>query len=1646
MPNKLDLQPVLDLEPVDDRNILPLEEVQKQNDFAYNNMQKADSTPDEMKRIYDASYWLGISSDTAINDTKAVIPSMSALDLTVGQKIKRWFAGEGEDYTPIGIQEQVDYWTKKIGRPVVRTFLKHSFGRMLQTPDVGFAILKKSMPDLFNEDNEYSNLTLEQAMDRAMDYNPSGFVKSIGDISEFIGGYKTASAMLKPNIPQGTAIKYRIPSVWQKANMASLTAGLSKTGRELSKFTADQIDPSTDYQYEGALGVLKDMGIMYGFSVASSLAGFGLSKVADTTIGKNIVEAYDKAILDFTKNYPKFADKIRPLPIEEYQNKANEWIKNRTNITPENFTPEQELMSRHFAREWQKNDFRTWNNYVKNPTVDIVYAKEKPADIQIKGFLPNTVSPIEPVMPPMQTDLEKTSQSATIPAMTEKQAARDNISPQDTAEAGKGIDTKIYKEGDSVKTGEAVTLTYVTSKTKRPNMGKRFAQDIEPKGEYMNYSSLKFEPPANSETGNITFQNPLVIEHKTTTHGGWKTDLSSMYGGKKGTKLTEAIKADGYDGIITTSQVQNQGKTVTITQEIINLNGTKQQSSFNPPAPDAGQLSPEQLTQGEKPVELPEMQRKRLIKETTENIQNNDIYLTEINAIEQQTLEIDVGTYYVPKNLRGEVEGIVGKGRKTALQRMFTFDSAVGAIDWSLAARDYEAGKEIDIGEFVSRVKNAYESKQTKGKLNIEALDKARRSGDIGIELEANKLEWLQNGLTTNEINNNIIKWAKDYDISENDIQGELITSEAGIELSSSEQADVIQQEKKMRSKIAILAANKGMAQSALSDLKLKYGGQRKLIGKRKNIGLDKLDDIYEAIKKIRPKRVDYKQVITKKTEKQIDTLKNNLFVKGQMTDVAWQDILNRETKGIEPKYINAKKFITQPQGRAILRRIHNIATLLKLTNGYEAALNNDPDLRNIVNNLNKTIYIEPDPKDPHFLQSMRYYSMNMQKKTGAPFYQVFQALTDIHSENHMSLMAEMQQLKTAVGEDIYEKIVKDEVSLKRVADYIDSKSHLENKPESPKDITDSERKVAQVIENILKNRELDARIGKFLRWYEMEMPLAGDGAIADFQPNEKSIRKAVDIYDTQGLDELVEYLKTQTWGVIKSGYDPKEMILRKIQQYKIPMRAIGKSHIKISESIEYQPQEKNIIQRLASYLKQMNNITRMLPMINAFVQLAEDNADKFDNWENSSKKVLGVNVPVSGVKTNIELYLNELKGYNIDTHPLMIWANKIYSQIAQSVLENSPTIFLYNLFEELAFSPDKTLSFVAKTEGFELTPEDEAYLETYVQQQRALMEEFYLINEEPLFEWLKPLNELAKYISLTSHSDVASRTMGFYGKMYQIKQAFKNAETPEQMMSLAKFDDFQPIEQKQAIAILAKDGMDAMARYLARCYVANTHFLYSRSQRSPVEMGSIGKVGGNLLLFPRAYTEKLVNAAKVVMDDKATDEARLRNSKIIVATIVGGIVVGSVISKITGIDTNPYNPLNIINFRFGGLYSGGLNTLADLYSATTELAYADGKRRNQLLNQIAVLIPKTAGLLIPFYNHTIRTLEAVADTKYIDRQILRRIREVLDEDYKMRPNAYKFNDKGLINKMQYVIFGRMADKKEENKKGNTGVTRIIEN
>lgn len=203
---------------------------------------------------------------------------------TTIQKIKYWFIGKPEDrrYLPPDADriEKIDHILRTVSDVPLRTFLKFGKGMQLNVPDLAWAIVKRVTPDRWWVE-EVKNMNLDQAMDWAAGYNPSGFAEVTGEVAEFMGRLRTARGIsegITGPPPEGLG-------VLGKAAETAKIFGIAAIGGEVTKGFAEAIDEA-EYGYRGGVGIVTDMAIGAILSIAHSGIGGIWSKLKPTEQAK----------------------------------------------------------------------------------------------------------------------------------------------------------------------------------------------------------------------------------------------------------------------------------------------------------------------------------------------------------------------------------------------------------------------------------------------------------------------------------------------------------------------------------------------------------------------------------------------------------------------------------------------------------------------------------------------------------------------------------------------------------------------------------------------------------------------------------------------------------------------------------------------------------------------------------------------------------------------------------------------------------------------------------------------------------------------------------------------------------------------------------------------------------------------------------------------------------------------------------------------------------------------------------------------------------------------------------------------------------------------------------------------------------------
>lgn len=189
-----------------------------------------------------------------------------------------------------------------------------------------------------------------------------------------------------------------------------------------------------------------------------------------------------------------------------------------------------------------------------------------------------------------------------------------------------------------------------------------------------------------------------------------------------------------------------------------------------PQAPVAEEILPEQE---EGPIEVVSFDKKidRKAKDRIrQDIENDPVFEIESEAQDVRKREIDVGVYFVPENLRGEVNKAIEND--PSLRFNVTFTRSPGVPEFSEAVQEgflQRAGDVtdtiLDISEFLDRVSEAKKSRKKIGGVSEVVIDKMIASPDPFSQINAVRHQMASEGFTASEINEAVQDIADEFDI-----------------------------------------------------------------------------------------------------------------------------------------------------------------------------------------------------------------------------------------------------------------------------------------------------------------------------------------------------------------------------------------------------------------------------------------------------------------------------------------------------------------------------------------------------------------------------------------------------------------------------------------------------------------------------------------------------------------------------------------------------------------------------------------------------------------------------------------------------------------------------------------------------------------
>lgn len=823
----------------------------------------------------------------------------------------------------------------------------------------------------------------------------------------------------------------------------------------------------------------------------------------------------------------------------------------------------------------------------------------------------------------------------------------------------------------------------------------------------------------------------------------------------------------------------------------------------------------------------------------------------------------------------------------------------------------------------------------------------------------------------------------------------------------------------KLRQTIMAWARYKGIPKTQLTKITSSISGRRHL----SVVPQEQLVKILDKVREFRPVRIGGKTVVTPKTETKLHSLKDTLVKEGLLSEEAYQNLKSRLNL-LTDRYVRHDLFITERDAKALIRAMNDEAEVgyAAIQAGDAKVLEAHPDIARRIKDIEARIekqgqvYFQGKPATASIFKDMRFYTEDLEIRTGKPFKHIWDLANNRHLENRIFFVDLLKELRTATP--AFTKIVNDKDALQRISDYIAAKNNW-LKVKSPADIRPEEITLANKIEQLLMDRIPDYRYQRFLHFYHQSEGNV-DIIIKEIpDAPRKSVQIAINIYESKGPIALKSYLDKQTWGVIESGFEPHYVVNPKLAMKRMRRVAFPTGRFQARTTVEFDRMDKDIISRTKTYLRQIIGMN-LKPYVRQIERIYADAIPQLKNPRQVNKA--------------LSSSLNEMMGYIEEGGLMYRFLVRFASQAYTAIFGTYPHLPFRNLFQNLAFHPDR--SCLVDPRNRPLAPQDHLYYETYITQMEAIPRDLMLAYEGGL-PGLGRINRFSRRLNLYGKSDSKANrpwcNWGSFNKAHRALTQYLKDDNLDKFINNSGMNDLTLMQQRDILLLLkrevvsykapqlrAVDGGRAAIREIAREITNNVHFLYDRSQRAPIEMAGMGRIFGSLLVFPRSFGQRmLLQLLRLKPGSGATGAMRRRAMKIIIGNILAGIAVGEIYQRITGKKRNPYNPLNVLGWTPGGLAVG---VAVDLGKAIGDMLMALGGDKDAL-SRLPGEIARLGDAMIPFYYAIMNALEALTDKEYIDRLALRKIRELFDKSYTVNESFYD-KERDIWAAIIHAMFG----------------------
>lgn len=649
----------------------------------------------------------------------------------------------------------------------------------------------------------------------------------------------------------------------------------------------------------------------------------------------------------------------------------------------------------------------------------------------------------------------------------------------------------------------------------------------------------------------------------------------------------------------------------------------------------------------------------------------------------------------------------------------------------------------------------------------------------------------------------------------------------------------------------------------------------------------------------------------------------------------------------------------------------------------------------------------------------MRYYFQFLEEDTGQPFYALFKRAEFAHGAARIA----GEKFLVRIGEDPrFDRIRMDEAALVRVTEEINSRDPTQTVI-SPEGLTENERLLADVIEAIYQEYQPKIRYLRFMDTDNTETALKEEFPDAP----EVELMQAYELRKKDDLDGLWNFLQTCSWGVRESGYDPWIVTNLDLFSRKVKFSTLrGKGRLMRREGVDLPElrMHKNVLQRLASYIKMIEAQWELQPEFEAINSLWAEVGDKYNNAEE--------------VKSVLMLWKDEMQGILVKNSLFDRALRRVWRQ-AMSAIFLHPWMAFRNVHQLLAFHPDRTELLRLGSMSPELKNLANIYYDAFVSQLKGIRRDWLYTGERGLPGFTK-LTALADKLSLYAHSDNIPRKYSFMMSTNKAKRAISQYRKDGNLNKLIKDSGaihLRQTERNYFITLLTRpkhdlavpglrqvSGDDIAALYIGQEVANMTHFVYERAFRAPVELGASGRIIYNLIVFPRGYAQRVFLQGQKVFSKEGSWAEKRAGFKDIVLLMIAGTLISEWLRDITGKKRRAYYPFDIIQWELGGLAIGAAVDLGNLVWTTVRAFDMTRPEEERLIDaqKLPALITSNLDTFVPFYRILADSADAISDYRNFDTQGFRHFVSTFFSQW--TPEELDKMERNLYERFQRGFFG----------------------